>query len=743
MLVATVVLLARFSGSRDSKPPAGPSPRSEAPSGATSVGATLAPSLKASSEREAAALEALTFRSELGCLSGVVVDLAGNAIEGAHCQVMKGGAPAGFGSLVFRPMPPREVFAFSRTDSKGSLRIPVPAGFWTLRVESEGKSPWEEAYLQAGDFRWIRLGPARDLTVRVLDEGGNPVADAAVGLTKRQYCDPREASATGRSNTNGLVTLRSIPEGSWFVQVSHAEFAARTERAPVGAVMLEVRLERGIRIVGRVTTPDGRPPATPARVRLEARSGLWSSHEVACDGEGRYASSVAFAREEVLEVAALAAGYGEVRRDVSLDGVETREHVVDLELDTPERTAVGRVVDADGRALDGVEVYLKPLALLPPETLIELLPGKDHAPLNAFDPKESWQAQLRQADSTSADGTFRVSGLSATKPYLLLLLSEIHSNATLWIEIGEPGSVADLGTVRLGRAGPVFGHVRRPDGTPIEGTEVRSAAWTNTHLVLPTTYQTKRPETKRTELVAITNEDGAFRIEPFPEGEFHLMCLGTLFGPYSVPLSEPIEIVTEDVERRARERQIPIRLTVMDDRRLPVASAYAQLRRERAVSDGGAAFSFEEWASWTWDVGDEEGRVELDVADAGTYRVDVKDVYGQLGEQSFFIELDKEGASREVILRPSPNPSPPLAGEVRTSRGEPLAGLEVTLIPDTGDISCTCLHMKTRTDSAGAFSFGFFMNGNHRMVVTDPESRRPAANVFPARPGEPIVVTMD
>jgi hypothetical protein len=157
---------------------------------------------------------------------------------------------------------------------------------------------------------------------------------------------------------------------------------------------------------------------------------------------------------------------------------------------------------------------------------------------------------MRPSTTTDASGRFRLAGLSASKPYKVLLISETHSNATLWVEKGEPGSVADLGTVRLGRGARVWGHVRRPDGTPIEGTEVRSVTWTNSNLVLPTSYQTKRPEVQRTSLESITNEDGYFSIQPFPEGEFHLMCLGTMFGPYSAPLSEPIEIVTEDVSRR-------------------------------------------------------------------------------------------------------------------------------------------------------------------------------------------------
>jgi hypothetical protein len=177
--------------------------------------------------------------------------------------------------------------------------------------------------------------------------------------------------------------------------------------------------------------------------------------------------------------------------------------------------------------------------------------------------------------------------------------------------------------------------------------------------------------------------------------------------------------------------------------RAPVTKAYAQLRRLRPESDGPASFSFNDWASWAWDLGDEAGRIELDASDEGTYRVDVKDVYGQLEDGSLVIELTKEGASREVVLYPALDPSMPLAGEVRTPQGQPLTGIKVALIPDTGDFSCSCINLDVHTDGSGAFTFGIFMKGNHRLVLTDPKGRFPATNFYPARPGAPIVVTME
>jgi hypothetical protein len=748
-VVASGILLGLLYDPSDSRPPAAPpAERLEArPADASPFEGKLTESPQAWAGRKTLALEPGLLSAKPGFISGVVVDPSEEPIEGALCQIMKGSSPMGLGALVFRPAPPSDLVASIRTDSSGVFRLRVPPGFWTLSIDADGWSPWEEGSLQPGDFRWVRLAPTRNVTVLVRDEAGNGIARARVRLMKGEFGDPRASPLMELTNGAGAARLSSIPKGTWYFHVSHEDFVGRVEPLPPdqsGSLTIEMRLDRGIRIVGTVSLgSEGQVPPQPAHVFFDA-PGSRSSHDVECDPDGRYASRVAFPLESSLEVAAMAPGLGESRKSVGL-GESPGEQVVNFVLDSLERIAIGRVEDTEGRALEGVEVYLKPIALLPPETLIEFLPGRDNPKIWDFDPKESMQSEFRPATSTDAGGRFRVDRLDAERPYKLLLVSERHSNATLWVEKGEPGSIADLGTVRLGRTGLIWGYVRRPDGTPIEGTEVRTCTWTNYNIVIagPTYFQTKRPEVQRVALDSFTNEDGYFSIEPFPEGEFHLMCLGTLFGPYSVPLDGPIEIVTEDVERRDPSRRISVVLTVLDDARAPVPKPYAQMRRLHPESNEPAVFSFNDWINWSWDLGDDSGRIELDASDEGTYRIEVRDIYGQLADQSLVIELTKSGLSREVVLSPAHDPSAALSGVVQTMQGEPMAGVKVALVPDTGDISCNCLNLDVRTDASGAFTFGLFMKGNHRLVVTDPEGSFPTAYYFPARPGDPIVVTME
>ncbi len=701
------------------------------------------------SSRQAVTLEPRRLSAEAGHISGIVVNSSEEPIEGALCRILRGSAPVVRG-LLSRGARLREEIVSGRSDEHGSFRLKVPAGFWVLRVEAEGKSPWEEGFLQPGDFRWVLLGPARSLTVHVRDDLGDVVAGAEVRLIEGEFDDPEEAIVRERTNGNGAASLTSVPSGTWYVHVTHPDYVGAVEKLPPGQsghLAIEVRLTRGIRIVGKVSLDGGRAPPRPPRVLFDTLDGFISSHEVESDPDGRYSSRVAFPGNETLEVAALVPGYGESRKEVSLgEPPPSGEHEVNFVLDTLERTVIGRVVDADGRVIEGVEVYAKPLLSLPPEGAVKIsakeivmgmLPD-----FTAFDPKPSMAARLRRVSSTDADGRFRVGGLHAQKPYNLLLVSELHSNATLWVEKGEPGGTTDLGTVRLGPGGRVWGYVRRPDGTPIEGAQVHTVTWTHIDVTGLTEFPTKRAEVLRSPQDSITNDEGYFSIQPYPEGEFHLSCLGTTFGPYSLPPGGPIEIVTENIHRRDPARSIPVVLMVVDDAGAPVPKAYAQLRGVRPESEGPAPFSIEDWASWTWDVGDDSGRVELDTSE-GTYSIEVRDIEGQLADQSFVVEVTKGGVHRDVVLHLAPDPSLPLEGVVQTKQGEPLPDFKVELIPDTGEVSCNCLHLDVRTGLSGAFSFGPFMKGNHRLVVTDPQGRSPATYYYPARPGDPIVVTME
>ncbi len=684
-----------------------------------------------------------------GYVTAIVLGPSGEPIQGALCQILRGSVPVGLSAALSRRTPARDVIASGRSDRDGRIELGVPEGFWILRAQAEGLTPWEEDFLRGGDFRWIRLGPARSLTVVVRDEEDHAVSRASVRLLRGEYVDPETAELVTATDGSGAARLESIPAGTWYVRVSHPDHVgtvAKLEADADNARVQSVVLQRGIRIAGTVLVGE-RAPTRAARVVFDTPDGFTSSHEVSVGADGAYASRVVFRANQTLEVAAQVAGYGETRKELSLgDPPTSGELRVDFALDSRERFAVGRVVDPDGNPLEGVEVYVQPLLSLPPETVVaipseaEILAG--HLPdLSAYDPEPSKIARSRRACASDGEGRFRVSGLHSVKSYSLLLVSDAHANAVLWVEKGEPGGTTDCGTVRLGPAGRVFGSVRRPDGSPIEGLLVYTTGYVNRVVTPSSEFRTVRPRVRASLLDAITSADGLFAFEPFPEAEFQLMCNGTLFGPYSLAAGEtlgPLELVTEDLPSDGAERSIAIRLMIVDETDAVVPSPYVQVMRVRDPEDA-TTWSLDDWVAG---IGDELGQVELFVPEAGTYEIEVRDPRGQLSDQSFVVDLAEDGYFETVTLAPDPDPSRPLAGVVTGSRGEPLADLEVLLFPSAGEVSCNCWKVSARTDGSGAFSFGPFMDGNHRIVVTDPKERFAPAHHYPAHSGDPLLVVM-
>lgn len=99
---------------------------------------------------------------------------------------------------------------------------------------------------------------------RVLGPSGQRLADARVDLMAFGYSDPREAVATGFTDSHGAFRLYAPTVGMWIVRVGADGFVARqTLLAPlVEAVELPaVELPRDAGLVVRVVDPTGQPAA--------------------------------------------------------------------------------------------------------------------------------------------------------------------------------------------------------------------------------------------------------------------------------------------------------------------------------------------------------------------------------------------------------------------------------------------------------------------------------------------------
>ena len=692
-------------------------------------------------------------REEAHRISGIVVDEHQVPVASAKCELLYGAEPTGLGGLVPRPRTEAKRLAQVGTDASGGFSFAVPKGFWTLRVTKAGMAPFEEAALRAGDFRWIELSPGVEVIVRAVDEGGAAVADADVRVVRGRFSDPQQARLTTRTDAGGEAVLGGVPAGTWFVRVAHSDFLPRVAMLPgrrSGAPSLDVVLHSGVTVQGRVTVGEDSAPASEGLVRFDADDGLVTSHTVRCDADGRYRSKLPFPRGSIIEVAAQASGYGELRQEVVIE-VPADEWTLDhdVALDAEERTATGRVVSSDGSPLPGVEVYAHPLMALPPLTTLQI-PGNAELravgppDVTAFAPKASHRTLRWLAATTDAQGYFRAAALHPARPYGFLLLSEGRSNATLWLEPDAPGATFDFGSITLEEPGRVAGFVRRADGSAMEGAHVYAVESPTYTITADTEFTTTRPTALAGGLESTTSASGYFSIEPFPRRPFRLMCKGTMYGPFEFDdngeLAE-LELVAEDLHRRSAERAIPLSLKITDALGGPVPEAYVEVQRLAADAEDRQRES-NAVNGWQWARGDESGSVRLTVSSAGRYAVTAKDMEGLLEASTVELDVEPRGAQRAIALDVSASPAGLLEGTVLSHVGEPLEHMAVTLIPVAGTTSCNCMKFNATTDDQGRFSFGHFMEGQHRIVVSDPTGALPPGQLYPASPGRPLTVRM-
>jgi hypothetical protein len=687
--------------------------------------------------------------AESGSISGVVESKSGVPIPGARCFLAADYAPVGLGAIVYRSQDAAPVETGTVTDESGAFRLVAKAGHWRLRVEAEGFGSWEEGHLVQGDFRRVRLGAARRLRVDVAESHGYAVAGAEVSLKRGRFSDPRGRAQLRTSDEVGAASFEDVPSGPWFVHVRHPVFAATIAPVPNsegGTSQLRIVLGEGRRIEGVVTVAGGARPPQPARVQFDADDGGLTSHHLTTDRDGRFVSQYAFPAEGMIEVAAIAAGYGEIRRTVSLSELGENGRIrVDLELETTECKATAIVRNVDGEPLRGVEVYAVPLQSLPEAALIRIPSeqelARDGSPnLDAYEPVESNVSRFRLAGRSDGLGRFEVTGLKARTPYKLMLVSESHSNRVLWFEEAEAGVTTDFGSVVLLEGGRIWGNVIRPDGRPIEGEVVYLVNLKRHNLIPDSEFQTARPVAQVGRVQAVSNADGFFSIDPVPESTFMLMCLGTMFGPYSVIEGEtlgPLELITPDKHRKSAARTRSVTVTVTGESGVPIRGAFVSFDRILEQSDAlGLNDDY-------YLVVEPDGRAQLEML-PGQYTGIAMDMTGRHGEQTLSVAIPETetGSFVEFYLPKSLTPPDALEGRVEDEFYRPIPGMEVSLIPVTGDLSCNCMQLKRLTDEDGRFSFGPFLPGNHRIIVTDPARLRAVAHHYPARPGDPIGIRM-
>jgi large repetitive protein len=299
---------------------------------------------------DGAATASLTL-SDGGYATGRIVDAEGRPVAGrVRVEAFDGrGLPTFASDLLAADAKAGGKFALGPLPL-GSLGVAVSAPRYSTRhVDAEMPARGRTA-----DFGDIALEAGLSIRGRVRDREGSGIAGAAVSATRRGSGSPSEGEAV--CEEDGSFLVGGLEAGSHDVSVVAPGYAAAHATTTPGGEPLDLVLEPGGEIAGRVVDADG-SPVDDAQVSVEDESqprgpGRYSGGR-ADEGDGRFVLRDVAAGTYSLEVRAASRG------EASMTGVRVAAaRTTSVGTITLGRGVVvqGVVVDSEGNGIPGATV---------------------------------------------------------------------------------------------------------------------------------------------------------------------------------------------------------------------------------------------------------------------------------------------------------------------------------------------------------------------------------------------------
>lgn len=521
------------------------------------------------------------------------------------------------------------------TDAQGRIALPRGASESLLvRAGAAGLPFAEKTDVRASTVTLaLPAGSGRD--IRVLDAAGRPVPGALVRLGDNRWAAGRTSAdglfsvpLPGRQKLRVLVTAEDGRSANVYLEPKRPE-----ETGP-----RELRLPAVETLAGRVVSvADGRPVAG-ALVWGDDPGGFRKT-----GADGGYRLSGPVGRE--LHLAAAAPGYFQETGSRLVQAGERKGPTLALQ---PALTAVGLVVDEQGKPVPGVEVEA------------EVPPGVVRS-IRIFSSGGSAR--------TSAAGRFRLTTLMPGVAHELKLARKGYAPLDTELPPLEAGRAPAEQRFVLRRGRLAFGRVVSPGDQPVAGARVVLRPAPPGDRIAAMMRMWSSPTS---DIEAATDATGRFEIPDLPAGTFDLTARSAGYAPISVPgLEIPAGGGSTDLGTVMLVQGVALEGVVVDPRGRPVEGAQVFVSEAtgdiipRGLPDSTPAA-----------VTGQDGFFRVEDRRAGeTVNVDVR--------RSGFAPGAAPGvlAPTEEPVRIVLKPSSAVEGRVVDEDGKPVPGSRVSLVP--------------------------------------------------------------
>jgi hypothetical protein len=593
-------------------------------------------------------------------IAGRVASKDGNPIAGATVRAVESGSDA-----LAKLAGTKETTCDASGRYELAHRLP---GRKTLTASAKGIAPATqhdveipgEAGMLGGDF-YFALESGNVLGGRVVDAQRRAIAGATVSAFSAGDQARGGSTATTGTSSDGTFLIENVPAGVFTVDANAGGFRqARVGNVAAGTIDLEIVLDRGASLGGRVLDARTGDPVAHAFVRAQSRMTV-------SDPGGAFRFDGLKPGEQALLVKA--AGYRKTTAGpFAVGALQGAEEIV-IPLDRGASIS-GIVLRASDRLPIADALIQEAPDASRPADLHEEVGAEEASPWERGDPMVSRARSAR-------DGRFVLRGL-ATGTHRIQVLHRDHLLRILDAVDLVPGDERDVGEVLLEEGGGIHGRVLASDGRPAPGVTI--------------TASREKPWIRRS---ALTDGTGAYEIRGLPAGTY------TVGNQRDEPVAEHEQerrtvlvregkMTTVDFVPRAGGCRLH---GVVRDGHRPLS--FARVMLSRSSVEGGERRSVR---------ADDGGRYELPGISPGPCVLEV-----QSGRHTFAVETEVPLADehRLDIAPPSGGIS---GGVLDASTGSPIGGVSVWPLTADG-VGCG----EVQSDENGHFELRWLSAGTYRL----------------------------